>query len=62
MLLAVAGTAVQTYTLLGNPSPRLRDPLFYGSYAPLGVGVGFLLGSAIFNPDKASSAKKSSGK
>jgi len=57
ILLAVAGTAVQTYSLMGNPSPALRDPLFYGSYAPLGVGVGFIIMSSFFYPGKASSGK-----
>jgi len=57
VLLAAAGTAVQTYSLVGNPDPKLRDPLFYGSYAPLGVGVGFILVSSILYLGKASSDK-----
>jgi len=57
MLLAAAGAAVQTYSLVGNPSPALKDPLFYGSYAPMGVGVLFIIGSAVLNPKKTVSDK-----
>jgi len=57
MLLVVAGAAAQTYSLMGNPSPALKDPLFYGSYAPLGVGVAFIIGSAFFYPGKTASGK-----
>jgi len=57
VLLVVAGAAAQTYSLIGNPSPALKDPLFYGSYASMGVGVVFVIGSAIFYPGKSASKK-----
>jgi len=57
MLLVAAGAAAQTYSLMGNPSPELKDPLFYGSYASFGVGVIFVIGSAVFYPGKTASAK-----
>jgi len=57
MLLVAAGAAAQTYSLMGNPSPTLKDPLFYGSYAPMGVGVAFIIGSAFFYPGKTASGK-----
>jgi len=52
MFLVAAGGAAQTYSLLGNPSPALKDPLSYGSYASMGVGVALIIGSAILNPGK----------
>jgi len=55
LLLAVTGTALQAYTLLGNPDPAYKNKLYYSSYIPMGVGVGFILSSSFFSSNKAAS-------
>jgi len=55
LLLAVTGTALQAYTLLGNPAPAYKDKLYYSSYIPVGVGVGLIISSSFFNSNKAAS-------
>jgi len=49
LLLAAGGGALLAYSQFGNPDKNLKTPLFYGSFAPIGLGTLFIIGS-IINP------------
>jgi hypothetical protein len=51
LLLASGGAALQAYSYHGDPDPALKKPLLYSSFAPIGLGSIFILGS-IINPTK----------
>jgi len=49
LILASSGAALTVYSNFGNPDPTFKQPLFYGSFVPIGLGTFFIIRSFI-NP------------